>query len=146
MKNNLSRALAYCSKNIRSASEVKAKLKLWKLDPDEERDILEFLDLHNFYYSDDRYLDMYFENVSTVKGYSKIQLKVKLLKKGLPKKLIDEKLNDYFKDNEEFELLKFIKKNQRKINSKPREVGIKYLLSRGFKYNLIIKHLDNINL
>jgi SOS response regulatory protein OraA/RecX len=145
LKNNLSRALAYCSKNIRSESEVRAKLKLWNMDTEEESNILEFLDLHNFYYSDEKYLDLYLENVSTVKGFSKIQLKMKLLKKSISSKLIDEKLNEYFKENEEFELAKFIKKNQRKINSKPREIAIKYLLTRGFRYNLIIKHFNNNN-
>jgi len=146
LKNNLSRALAYCSKNIRSKSELIAKLKSWNLDSDEEKNIIEFLDLHNFFYSDDAYLDKYLENLSSIKGYSKIQLKVKLLRKNLPAKLIDIKLNEYFKDNEEFELLKFMKKNNRKLNSKPREEVIKYLLSRGFKYNQIIKHIDSNNL
>ncbi len=115
------------------------------MDTEEESNILEFLDLHNFYYSDEKYLDLYLENVSTVKGFSKIQLKMKLLKKSISSKLIDEKLNEYFKENEEFELAKFIKKNQRKINSKPREIAIKYLLTRGFRYNLIIKHFNNNN-
>jgi SOS response regulatory protein OraA/RecX len=146
LKNNLSRALAYCSKNIRSKSEVIAKLKSWNLDSDEENNIIEFLDLHNFFYSDDLYLDKYLENISSIKGYSKIQLKIKLLRKKLPPKIVDSKLNEYFKDNEEFELLKFMKKNIRKLNSKPREEAIKYLLSRGFRYNQITKHLDNYNL
>lgn len=146
LKNNLNKALAYCSKNIRSRSELIAKLKSWNLDSDEEKNIIEFLDLHNFFYPDEIYIDKYLENISSIKGYSKIQLKIKLLRKHLPAKLIDIKLNEYFKDNEEFELLKFMKKNTRKLNSKPREVVIKYLLSRGFRYNQIIKHIDVNNL
>lgn len=146
MKSNLNRALAYCSQNIRSESEVKAKLKSWTLDPDEEKSIFVFLNLHNFFFADDVYLDKYLENVSSVKGYSKIQLKIKLLKKHLPPKLIDQKLNEYYRENEDTELEKFIRKNIRKITSKPREVAIKYLLSRGFRYNLIVKYLDNLDL
>ncbi len=141
MKNNLSKALAYCSKNIRCRSEVEKKLKSWNLGQEEEKSILEFLDLHNFFFSDDEYLLKFLQNLSSVKGYSKIQLKQKLIRKGIPVKIIDLKLNDYFKDNEEIELQKYIKRNQRKLINKPRELFIKHLLSKGFKYNLIIKNL-----
>lgn len=143
---NLKKAVTYCSKNIRSKSEVLLKLKDWGISEEEKITILDFLKSHNFYQEDANYLDKYLENLSTVKGYSKIQLKVKLLKKGIPSKLIDEKLNSYFKENEDAELIKFIKKNQKKIVSRPRENRVKYLLSRGFKYNLIIKHLNIIDL
>lgn len=146
MKNNLSKALAYCSKNLRCKSEVVFKIKTWNLDPEEEANIIEFLYMHNFFYSDDSYIDKYLENISSVKGYSKIQLKIKLLKKHISSKLIDIKLNEYFRDNEEFELEKFIKRNSRKLKSKPREEVIKYLISKGFKYNHITKNLKNDNL
>jgi SOS response regulatory protein OraA/RecX len=146
LKNNLSKALAYCSKNIRCKSEVVYKIKTWNLDSEEEANIIEFLDLHNFFFSDDSFIDKYLENISSVKGYSKIQLKIKLLKKHISPKLIDIKLNEYFKDNEEFELEKFIKRNSRKLKSKPREEAIKYLLSKGFKYNHITKNIEIHNL
>lgn len=146
MKSNLNKALAYCSKNIRSKSELLAKIKTWGLESDEEKYILEFLDLHNFFYSDDAYIDKYLENLSSVKGYSKLQIKQKLINKHIPIKLIDEKLNEYYKGIEDTELEKFIKKNKKKIISKPRESSIKYLLSKGFRYNLVIKYLSALDL
>jgi SOS response regulatory protein OraA/RecX len=132
LKNNLNRALAYCSRNIRAKSEVAAKIKSWKLDSDEEISILNFLDLHNFFFSDEEYLDKYLENLSSTKGYSKIQIKIKLLKKNLPKNLIEQKVSQYFKENENAEIEKYVKRNLRKIKLKPREVAIKFLISKGF--------------
>lgn len=123
-----------------------SKLNSWALENEEKDFILDFLEKNNFFFEDDVYLQKYLENISSVKGYSKLQLKVKLLKKNIPLPLINEKLNIYFKDNEELELSKFIKKNHRKIVSKPREAAIKYLISRGFNYNLILQQIKNLNL
>jgi len=146
LKNNLNRALAYCSRNIRAKSEVTAKIKSWKLDSDEEISILNFLDLHNFFFSDEEYLDKYLENLSSTKGYSKIQIKIKLLKKNLPKNLIEQKVSQYFKENENAEIEKYVKRNLRKIKLKPREVVIKFLISKGFKYNLVLEEMKKLNL
>lgn len=146
MKSNLNRALEFCSKNIRSKSEVIEKLKSWNLDKDEEKSIIEFLDLHNFFFNDDAYIDKFLDNLSSIKGYSKIQIKNKLIRKHLPIKLIDLKLNDYFKDNEISELEKFVNRNLRKLKSKPREVAIKYLITKGFRYDIVKSYLNKINL
>ena len=149
MKNNsrnLRRALSYCAKNIRSKSEVIAKIKSWNIELEEEEFILDFLEKNSFLFSDDLYLDKYLENISSVKGYSKLQLKIKLLRKHIPSSLINDKLNNYYRENEDLELSKFIKKNHKKIISKPRESAIKYLLSKGFKYNLVLARLKNLNL
>lgn len=104
------------------------------------------MDLHNFYFSDEEYLDKYFENLSSVKGQSKLQIKKKLLQKKIPLKLIEFKLNEYFRENEGLEVRKFIQKNLRKITSKPREVAIKYVLSKGFKYDMVLKTFKELNL
>jgi SOS response regulatory protein OraA/RecX len=143
---NLRRALSYCTTNIRSRSEALKKIKSWKLNTDEENEILDFLESQGFVFSDEVYINKFLDNLSSVKGYSKIQLKLKLLKKNLPSKLVEEKVSKYFKDNEEIELKKFIQKNIKKITSRPRESAIKYLISKGFKYNQVLKNLKDIDL
>ena len=144
MKNNLNRALSYCSKNIRSKSEVLKKLNSWKLDKNEETKIINFLEQQKFFLEDEEYVSKFLDNLSSIKGYSKIQVKVKLLRKGIPSKLIETKVSLYFKNNEDLELKKFINKNIKKINAKPRELAIKFLLSKGFSYNSVLKHVQDL--
>ncbi len=146
MKSNLNKALKYCSLNIRCKSEVLQKINSWNLEKEESDQIINFLEIHSFFLEDGLYLDRFLENLSTVKGYSKIQLKQKLQKKGISLKLINNKIDKYFLENDSFELQKYITRNLKKFEAKPREKAIRYLISRGFKYNSIIQAFKDNNL
>lgn len=140
------RLIKYCSTSIKCESEVLRKIKELEV-PDEHKDlILHTLKNLKFYFSDSEYLDRFLENLSTIKGYSKLQLKTKLIRKGIPIKDIDTKLNPYFKKNEAEQVVKYIQKNFSKLTRKPKEKRLNYLISKGFGADLSKKHLKELDL
>lgn len=148
LKNNLyfKKILKYCSLSIKSESEVIDKLAGMGLEEDLKHKILETLKKNKFFFSDSDYIDRFLENLSSTKGYSKIALKQKLLRKGLPQILISSKVDSYFKSNEEDEVVKFVSKNQRKLSLKDKRSQISFLISKGFNYDIVKKVLNEKDL
>jgi regulatory protein len=147
LKNNFffKKILKYCSSSIKSESEVLKKLKDYETPSEELELILDTLRKFKFFFTDEDYVLKFVENLSSVKGYSRIQLKTKLLRKGLSSKVIDPVLNNFFKNNEEDQLNKFIQKNFSKLNRKPKEKRLQFLISKGFGVELsrkLLRHYD----
>lgn len=140
------RILKFCSSNIKSESEVRKKLRDIETPDDLFDEIINTLLELKFCFSDTEYVSRFLENISSVKGYSKIQLKNKLLRKGIPSKIIDSSLNDYYKINEEIEVEKFVEKNLRKLTRKPKEKRLYFLLSKGFRVDKSKKMLLKFDL
>ena len=87
--------------------------------------------LENKRYVDDRaFAEFYVENRFVKKGVSKKRLRMELVKKGMPKDIIDEVLDG--RDEEE-EILKMILKKRAKYDD---EKLIQYLCRQGFSYEL----------
>jgi SOS response regulatory protein OraA/RecX len=148
LKNNFyfKKILKYCSLSIKSESEVLQKLRDYEIDSEELSEILETLRKFKFFFPDDEYISRFLENLSSLKGYSKLQLKQKLLRKGLPSKLINAHLDDFFKKNEDEQVEKFIKKNYSKLLRKEKVKRIAFLVSKGFGVDSVKKHLKNLDL
>lgn len=140
------RLVKYCSTSIKSQSEVTKKLKDLKASSEESEIIVKALLNLKFCFSDEDYVTRFLENLSSVKGYSKLQIKTKLLRKGIPPKEIDSKLNSYFKENEQNEVLKYIQKNFSKLVRKPKEKRLNYLISKGFSVDISRKLLKETDL
>lgn len=140
------RLVKYCSNSIKCESEVLKKIKDLEIPSDESIVMIHTLKNLKFFFSDSDYLDRFLENLSTIKGYSKIQLKTKLLRKGIPSKEIDSKLNLYFKENESDQVMRYIQKNFSKLSRKPKEKRLSYLISKGFGVDLSKKHLKELDL
>jgi SOS response regulatory protein OraA/RecX len=148
LKNNFyfKKILKYCSLSIKSESEVLQKLRDYEIDSEEVIEILETLRKFKFFFPDDEYISRFLENLSSLKGYSKLQLKQKLLRKGLPSKLINIHLDEFFKKNEDEQVEKFIKKNYSKLLRKEKPKRIAFLVSKGFGVDSVKKHLKNLDL
>ncbi len=148
LKNNFNfkKILKYCSLSIKSESEVIRKLRDYEVSPEELTEMVDTLRVFKFFFSDDEYISRFLENLSSQKGYSKIQLKQKLTRKGLPSKLINYHLDQFYKINESDQADKFIKKNYSKLLRKDKNKRINFLISKGFGVDSIKKRLIEYDL
>lgn len=148
LKNNFyfKKILKYCSLSIKSESEVLQKLRDYEVDPEELTEIVDTLKKFKFFFSDEEYISRFLENLSSQKGYSKLQLKQKLLRKGLPSKLINIQLDEFYKKNESEQVEKFIKKNYSKLFRKDKNKRMAFLISKGFGVDNIKKQLKELDL
>lgn len=148
LKNNFyfKKLLKYCSLSIKSESEVVKKLNDFEITSEEKEEIVEALRKFKFFFSDDEYISRFLENLSSQKGYSKLQLKQKLTRKGLPSKLINYHLDEFYKSNEADQIEKFIKKNYSKLLRKDKNKRIAFLISKGFGVDNIKKRLVEFDL
>lgn len=148
LKNNLhfKKILKYCSLGIRSESEILDKLKTFELDEDLKELIFNTLKKNKFFFGNEEYIERFLENLSSTKGYSKIQLKQKLLKKKLPLNLITEKIDGFYKENGDTELEKFVSKNYKKLQNKEPRARVAFLMSKGFNYDKSLNTLKKFDL
>ena len=137
------RILKYIMYKKRTESEIKTK---FSKDYDEVilEDVIEYLKEAN-YINDEEYIKTAIDNFKILKNFSNMELKYKLIAKGLNKNLIE----DYFYENQE-ELKQYeIKSATNVIEKKKRdleEFEIKnYLLKKGYKQENISEAFDNIN-
>jgi len=148
LKNNFyfKKLLKYCSLSIKSESEVVKKLNDFEITSEEKEEIIDALRKFKFFFSDVEYISRFLENLSSQKGYSKLQLKQKLTRKGLPSKLINYHLDEFYKRNEADQIEKFIKKNYSKLLRKDKNKRINFLISKGFGVDSIKKRLIDYDL
>ena len=148
LKNNFyfKKILKYCSLAIKSESEVLRKLRDYEVPPDELIEILDTLRVFKFFFSDEEYVSRFLENLSSQKGYSKLQLKQKLLRKGLPNKIVSMQLDEFYKKNEPEQIEKFIKKNYSKLLRKEKNKRLAFLISKRFGVDNVKRHLKELDL
>ena len=129
------RVLKYILYKSRSENEIRTK---FQNDMDENllEDVIEYLKKAK-YINDNEYIRKTINNFQNLKNMSMMELKYKLIAKGLEKSLIE----DYFYENkeelEQYEIksaINIIRKKQKDIE----EFEIKnYLLKKGYKQNNI---------
>jgi SOS response regulatory protein OraA/RecX len=148
LKNNFyfKKILKYCSLAIKSESEVLRKLRDYEVPPDELIEIVDTLRVFKFFFSDEEYVSRFLENLSSQKGYSKLQLKQKLLRKGLPNKIVSMQLDEFYKNNEPEQIEKFVKKNYSKLLRKEKNKRLAFLISKGFGVDNVKRHLKELDL
>lgn len=148
LKNNFNfkKILKYCSLTIKSESEVIRKLRDYEVSPEEITEMVDTLRVFKFFFSDEEYVSRFLENLSSQKGYSKIQLKQKLLRKGLPTKIVSIQLDEFYKKNESEQIGKFIKKNYSKLLRKDKNKRLAFLISKGFGVDNIRRQLKELDL
>jgi len=150
LKNNFyfKKILKYCSSTIRSSFEIRTKLSSFEgLDKELEDEILNYLLKIKVVYTDENYLSYYLENLSSSKGFTFNQLYPKLIKRIENRTYLKKVLSEYFKENQDEQIQRFIERNLRKISKKdPGRKRINFLLQKGFKLDLIYKYLQKYDL
>ena len=126
---------------LRTEGEMKEKLKQKKYSPEVSTQVLTEL-LNNRYIDDQRYAEVYLENLKKYKQFGFFGIKKKLMEKRLPKDIIESVLGGGLGEEEEVKIAKLFLKKQ-KMGLQKQKLASR-LASRGFRPNVIFSVLGNI--
>lgn len=134
-------AYKYLSYKPRSEKELRDKLIKSKISSKNVNKIIKFFKEHNFI-NDEIYVKSLIDSKISKKPVGKKLLENKLRQKGISKDLIDSAIDLYIDDNREEEnalilLEKYIKKINKYPSDKQKQKAFRYLLSRGFEYEVV---------
>lgn len=134
----------YCVYQDRCHAEVEQKMKEFLLIPEAKEEILLYLIKEN-YLNEERFTRSYVRGKFYIKKWGKNKIKVNLLQKGISEKLIVKAYGE-IDDNEYLAAIKTILekiiptfKGLKEYQKKQK--AIKYLLSKGYEYDLIVKQI-----
>lgn len=130
----------YCVYQDRCHQEVEQKMRDFLLVPEAKEEILLYLMREN-YLNEERFTRSYIRGKFYMKGWGKNKIRNHLKFKGVPEKLI----NASFDEIEEEDYVETLKKGYEKYyhqltDAQPyqrKSKTIKYLLSKGFEYEVI---------
>lgn len=125
-------AIKYLSIKMRSVGEMQEKLKVKKYPPKiifqvlRELEDLRFLD-------DERYAQIFVENLKTYKNFGYYGIKQKLMQKKIPTDIVEQVLADFFSEEEELMVAKrFLNKLRRQGRKKYEQIARSFS-SKGFR-------------
>ena len=134
----------YCVYQDRCHAEVEQKMKEFLLIPEAKEEILLYLIKEN-YLNEERFTRSYVRGKFYIKKWGRNKIKVNLLQKGISEKLIIKAYGE-IDDNEYLAAIKTILekiiptfKGLKEYQKKQK--AIKYLLSKGYEYDLIVKKI-----
>lgn len=136
----------YCVYQDRCHAEVEQKLREFVLIPEAKEEILLYLMKEN-YLNEERFTRSYIRGKFYMKQWGKTKIKIHLKQKGITEKLITQCF-DEIDDDDYLNIIKKIYENySSKLNGlslyQKKSKTIKYLLSRGFEYDMILQVIDN---
>ena len=142
---------AYCAYQERCHLEVEKKLKSWGLIPDAIDMLIVELMQHNFL-NEERFARSFARGKFRIKKWGRIKIKLELKKKSIYSKCIEYAMQEIDSDTY-YDTLKeiLLKKSLLEKETHPYKRKAKltrYLVSRGFEYDLIrvaIEDSDSIN-
>lgn len=136
----------YCVYQDRSHSEVEQKMKEYMLIPEAKEEILVFLIQEN-YLNEERFAKSYSRGKFYIKKWGRNKIKNSLFQKGISEKLIQKSFEEIDENDYEKILLDLIEKTiitykELKDYQKKQKL-IKFLISKGYEYELILKILES---
>jgi len=134
----------YCSYQERCSYDVQTKLKLFGLDREQTKKILDQLKEAEFL-NDERYVKTFTRGKFRIKKWGRKKIYFELKKKNLPDDLIKRSLAEISKDEYERLITDLIDRKWQEINetnvtAKRTKLG-RFLISRGFEENIIWEYL-----
>lgn len=140
-------AVYLLSLKLRTEGEIREKMRLKKYSSQIVDYVVEQL-LGNRYLDDQRYAEVYLENLKKYKNFGFYGIKKKLMEKRLPQEMIEQVLTDGLSTDEEVKIAKrFLAKEKSKTPYQTAEGGrdgarlAGKLKSRGFRVDVISKLL-----
>jgi regulatory protein len=136
----------YCVYQDRCHAEVEQKMREFVLIPEAKEEILLYLMKEN-YLNEERFTRSYIRGKFYIKHWGKTKIKMHLKQKGITEKLITKSFDEI--DEEDY--VKTIQRLYENYESKlkglqayqKKSKTIKYLLSRGFEYEVILQLIEN---
>lgn len=143
----LVKAAAYCSKAERAESDVRRKLSLWELQPDETQRIISRLKKEN-YLNEDRFCRSFIKDKLLFNKWGRIKIIFELKKKQISEQTISRSFDEFESDAFEDSLLKVLTSKAKTTKGKDeydkRNKLIRFALDRGYSYDQIQKCLPKI--
>jgi len=129
-------AVKFLSLKNRSVGELQDKLKQKKYEPKTILAVIRQLEEYDFL-NDDRYAQIFVENLKQYKNFGYFGIKAKLLQKKIPTDIIIDVLDNFYPPEEELEVAeKFIKKLHRQGRKSYPQIA-RSLSSKGFRTEVI---------
>jgi regulatory protein len=134
-------ALNYLNYKQRTEKEIRKKLKEKKISEKSTDKIISILKDLKFL-NDDQYAKMYIEEKLANNPKGKRVIAMKLAEKGISKEVINNVIDSKYSEDTEIKkakelLSKYIKKVRAKSESDKKQKCYRYLLSRGFDYEVV---------
>lgn len=137
----------YCVYQDRCHKEVEEKMKEFLLIPEAKDEIFLYLLKENFL-NEERFTRSYIRGKFYIKHWGRNKIKINLRQKGVSDKLISNCMdeiddNDYEKEIDKIYCYYYARQKGLKDYQKKSKT-IRYLLSRGYEYDDILKAIDNM--
>ena len=123
------KAVKYLVLTLRTENEVRNKLKKLNVEEDIIEQVIEYLKGIN-YINDSNYIEAYIRQCIKIPKYSKYEIKMKLLQKGINKNLLEEKLEEHDMQEYEKKIVEKLKESKLKDMDEIKQKA--YLYRRGF--------------
>lgn len=127
----------------RTEKEVRKKCENLEYTSEYIEEIIEYLS-ENLYINDKKYVEKYIQNVMRLKNASIYEIKIDLIKRGVPEEYIEEYINNNIDELEEFEKQSAVKLVNKKIKGAEIDKVKRYLISKGYSYGSISNAIDNL--
>ncbi|MEJ5244710.1 MAG: RecX family transcriptional regulator [Bacteroidota bacterium] len=141
-------AYNYATYTARTERQVVEKLKKSGFNENTIQLAIDFL--KDYYLIDDeKYTASFINEKAKFKKWGINKIKIELLKKGIEKNIIDEKIRDLYNEEIDFEnAIKLAERKMKAIMSKPtekqRQTLISFLQNKGYKWEIIMKVLQEL--
>ena len=123
------KAVKYLVLTLRTENEVRNKLKRLNVEEDIIEEVINYLKGIN-YINDSNYIEAYIRQCIKIPKYSKYDIKMKLLQKGINKNLLEEKLEEHDMQQYEKKIVEKLKSSKLKDMDEIKQKA--YLYRRGF--------------
>lgn len=127
----------------RTEKEVRQKCERLEYTKEYTDEVIEYL-LENKYLDDKLYVEKHIKNIMLLKVASIYEMRVDLLKRGIPQEYIDAYMNNHLKELNDFENESARKLAIKKSKTMELEKIKRHLISKGYTYTNIADAIDNI--
>lgn len=134
----------YCVYQDRCHAEVDQKMRDYLLIQEAKDDIILYLIREN-YLNEERFTRSYIRGKFYIKHWGKMKIKLNLKQKQISEKLISKCFDEIDVDDYDKTIIKIYEgyfEKQKGTDFQKKNKSIKYLLSRGFSYDEIVKTLS----
>jgi regulatory protein len=139
----LEKIVKFCVYQDRSVNETRLKIRSLKISKEDEQQIIDRL-LRDHFLDDQRFAENFARGKMDSKGWGIAKIKAGLFQKGIPEQLIQSVISeidvDQYANNLQKEIAKWNRSNT--LNSETKPKLIRFLLSKGYSYELIMKEID----
>lgn len=141
------RAQFLCARQERCSYDIKVKLKQWNVSPDNIEKVIAQL-IKDGFINDERYVTMFVRDKTKFNKWGPIKIAQALRAKRIPDAIIQDLLKEIVETNDERILVELLKRKVKSIKAKsPMDLKsklIRFGISRGFDYGIVLKEVDNL--